>query len=185
MNRENYAKIKRLEDYLARIKIDDRHALASLYEEVRVSVYSFALSIVKNRVDAEDILHEVIIKVYENVNGYSANGKPMAWILTITKNLSLMRIRSYKKIAEADDYTWDNLTKEETLSKEEKMVLKASLEILKEEERQIITLYAVSGLKHREIAHILELPLATVLSKYHRALKKMKSYLLEGENNEK
>ena len=36
-------------------------------------------------------------------------------------------------------------------------------------------LHAVTGLKHREIAALLELPLATVLSKYHRALKKLKT----------
>ena len=42
-------------------------------------------------------------------------------------------------------------------------------------------LHAVTGLKHREIAVLLELPLPTVLSKYHRALKKMRAYL-EGDN---
>ncbi|MDE6108593.1 MAG: helix-turn-helix domain-containing protein, partial [Oscillospiraceae bacterium] len=49
-----------------------------------------------------------------------------------------------------------------------------------EEERQIILLHAVSGLKHREIAELLEKPLSTVLSKYNRGLKKMKIQL-EGE----
>ena len=42
-------------------------------------------------------------------------------------------------------------------------------------------LHAVTGLKHREIAVLLELPLPTVLSKYHRALKKMRSFL-EGDD---
>ena len=48
------------------------------------------------------------------------------------------------------------------------------------EERQIILLHAVTGLKHREIAALMELPLATVLSKYHRGLKKMRAQL-EGD----
>ena len=43
------------------------------------------------------------------------------------------------------------------------------------EERQIVILHALTGLKHREIADILEVPTGTVLSKYNRAIKKLRS----------
>lgn len=49
------------------------------------------------------------------------------------------------------------------------------------EERRIFLLHAVAGFKHREIAEFMELPLATVLSKYSRAVKKMRKYLEEAE----
>ena len=42
-------------------------------------------------------------------------------------------------------------------------------------------LHAVSGLKHREIAGMLDRPLSTVLSRYHRALGKLRAALLAGE----
>ena len=42
------------------------------------------------------------------------------------------------------------------------------------EERQIFVLHAATGLRHREIAEILDLPTGTVLSKYNSALKKMR-----------
>ena len=58
---------------------------------------------------------------------------------------------------------------------------RAALELLDAEERRIVLLHAVTGWKHREIASLLELPLPTVLSKYHRALKKLRKQL-EGEN---
>ena len=51
------------------------------------------------------------------------------------------------------------------------------MEELSDEERQIVTLHAVSGFKHREIAELMELPLPTVLSKYSRALKRLKQRL--------
>ena len=57
------------------------------------------------------------------------------------------------------------------------MILKACMEQLSDEERQIITLHAVSGFRHREIAAITELPLSTVLSKYHRAVKRLRKQL--------
>ena len=54
------------------------------------------------------------------------------------------------------------------------MMLSGLLSALNDQERQIITLHALTGLKHREIAALLDLPLPTVLSKYSRALKKLK-----------
>ena len=56
-----------------------------------------------------------------------------------------------------------------------------ALSYLADEERRIVLLHAVTGMKHREIAALLELPLPTVLSKYHRALKKMRIFL-EGDD---
>ena len=61
----------------------------------------------------------------------------------------------------------------------DKLVLYGALKILKEEERQIVLLHTTAGLKHREIAADLGMPLATVLSKYSRAMKKLKNYLRE------
>ena len=76
---------------------------------------------------------------------------------------------------------WEKLTSpHDTESAVDIVVLKAALQILTEEERQIVTLHALSGCKHREIAEILQIPLPTVLSKYHRALKKLKKELEGG-----
>ena len=58
---------------------------------------------------------------------------------------------------------------------------KQNAEQLGGEERRIFLLHAVAGFKHREIAEFMELPLATVLSKYSRAVKKMRKYLEEAE----
>ena len=60
-----------------------------------------------------------------------------------------------------------------------RLVLNEALAILSDEERQIVFLYSVSGLKHREIAALLQLPLSTTLSKYRRALSKLKKQLKE------
>lgn len=64
---------------------------------------------------------------------------------------------------------------------EDRLILRTAMEALSDEERQIVALHALSGFRHREIAEVLELPLATVLSKYHRALKKLRSRLAPSE----
>ena len=66
------------------------------------------------------------------------------------------------------------------LDSQERLLLQDALAVLGEEERRIVLLHT-AGLKHREIGQALGLPLATVLSKYHRALKKMRAYM-EGDD---
>ena len=56
-------------------------------------------------------------------------------------------------------------------------MLRTALSALNSEERQIVSLHAVAGLKHREIAEMTGIPLSTVLTKYKRALEKMKKVL--------
>ena len=64
---------------------------------------------------------------------------------------------------------------------EEAVTLQQAMLNLNEQERQILMLHAVTGLKHREIAEIMGIPLATVLAKYARSLKKLKHILQETE----
>ena len=60
---------------------------------------------------------------------------------------------------------------------EDKIIISECLNTLSDSERQIIVLHAVAGMKHREIAELTGLPVSTVLSKYSRALKKLKKIL--------
>ena len=69
---------------------------------------------------------------------------------------------------------------EAPVSPEDREVLQALLQRLEPQERQIVVLHAVAGLKHREVAQLLEMPLSTVLGKYSRSLKKLKKSL-EGD----
>ena len=163
----------------------DRDAFHQLYLETERTVYGFILSILKNRHDAEEVLQETYLKIWISAQNYHPQGKPLAWMFTIARNLCYMKFRDQKRIA---DVGLDELSGEETGEScpalehmTDAIVLKAALEILKEDERQIVLLHASAGLKHREVAAGLGLPLATVLSKYNRAMKKMQNYLREGE----
>lgn len=171
-----------LEQSIAEVATGDATALETLYREAKSAVYGFALSYLKNAHDAEDVLHDTFVNVWSAAAGYQAQGKPMAWLLTITKNLCLDRLRRQTKQAELPDEERSDLFAErEDLSQEDKWLLQQTLQGLSEEERQIIMLHAVGGLKHREIAAMLDLVLPTVLSKYRRGLKKLKeTYEKEG-----
>ena len=61
----------------------------------------------------------------------------------------------------------------------DKVILQDALNTLDFEERQIVILHSLTGMKHREIAEILDLPTGTVLSKYNRSIKKLRRELEE------
>ena len=163
------------ESLIVRIAQDDREAFCALYEACYSSVFAYALSILRSRDDAEDAAQETFLHIRSAAHLYRSQGKPMAWILTIARNVCLMqfRRRSRETLLPSDELPLsDDLSMIE--DREDRMVLEAALRTLSEEECRIIMLHAVSGMKHREIAELFGLPLSTVLSKYKRGLAKLR-----------
>ncbi len=155
-------------------------ALTELYNLTKGSVYAYALSVTKNVHDAEDVLHDTFVTVYQKAFQYRSRSKPMAWILTIAKNLCYQRFRQQGHFSDMpDDQLERYFVANTSISAEDRVTILACMQKLTDEQRQIVLLHAVSGLKHREIAKLLELPLSTVLSKYNRAIAKLKSIFLE------
>ena len=162
---------------IERIANKDLEALKEIYEVSSSVIYGLALSITKNKEDAEDILHDTYIKLVEKAYTYKPQGKPLAWLCMITKNLSLMKLRKRKNEKDQDiNYAYIEKS-------DDKIILKSAFASLNSEELQIVSLYSF-GFKHKEIAEILDIPLSTVLSKYHRSLKKMKKFLEGGDKHE-
>lgn len=171
-----------IEDYIFDMSNGNTDALAKVYNMTRISVYGFILSILKNKHDAEDVLQDTYIRLYQSSSTYQAKGKPMAYLFIIAKNLCLMKLRNDKKMVDIEEWDWESIISEQPgVTVEDKIVLNTARKTLSNEENQIVMLYTTAGLKHREIADLLQLPLATVISKYHRAIKKLKIKLMEGE----
>lgn len=172
-----------LDSFLSKIaKEKDREALSQLYHATSTGIYAYALSVLKNSHDAEDVLQECYLCVFSSAHTYHSMGKPLAWMMTITKNLCFQRLRERQKVADVPEEDWEKyLEGNEGISSEDRMVLKECMQLLNDDERKIVVLHAVAGFKHREIAKLLELPLSTVLSKYNRAIKKLKTALTKGD----
>ncbi|MCQ2548800.1 MAG: RNA polymerase sigma factor [Lachnospiraceae bacterium] len=173
-----YHRDAKLDMLLGRMAQHDTGALEAFYKDTKGAVFAYALSILKNPYEAEDVMQETYLSIYSAAGKYHSTGKPMAWVITITKNHCLQRIREQSRF---DPRPWEELDlyleNKETLSVENKEVISYCLKQLKEEEQQILLLHTISGMKHREIAALMGLALPTVLSKYNRALKKLKEKL--------
>lgn len=160
-------------------------ALEKLYNCTKDVIYGYALSMLKNTHDAEDVLHDCYISIYHSAHSYSSKGRPMAWIITITRNLCLDKLRMRSRITDLPEENWEQyLESKGSISVDDKLLIEYCLKELSSEEREILLLHALSGLKHREIAEMTNRPIATVLSKYHRALKKLRVLLKEEDRHE-
>lgn len=168
------------ENLFPRIGNGDQEAFCELYELAGNAVYAYAMALLQNREDAEDAMQETFLKIRAAAHLYISMGKPMAWILTIARNICMMRFRqarhtaaiAYEDVVEKTDCS-------DIEDQEDRIVLETAFRILSKEECQIIILHSVSGLKHREIGEMLKLPLSTVLSRYQRGIKKLRTELEE------
>ncbi|MEG1942630.1 MAG: RNA polymerase sigma factor [Angelakisella sp.] len=167
------------EQLFVRIGNDDRGAFEELYRLTERTLYAFALSILQNPHDTQDVVQDVYLKVRAAAHLYEPRGKPLAWLFTITRNLCNNRLRQNKTDYLPEEDFADNLRFSYVEDSDDRMILSAALKLLAEPERQVLLLHLVSGMHHREIAQSLGQPLSTVLSRYHRALGKLKKQLTE------
>jgi len=170
------------EAIFSRIAANDMDAFEEFYRLTERSVYAFVLSTLKNHDDALDVVQDTYLKIRAAAHLYKPMGKPMAWVFTIARNLSISKLR-YKQKNDSIEMTdmENDLSFSYVSDQEDRLVLQTALKILSSEETEIILLHTISGFTHREIAKNLDLNLSTVLSKYHRGLKKLKKYLIEQE----
>ena len=171
------------EQLIMNIARGDRDALAEVYLQHKGAVYAFALSMLRQAQAAEDVMQETFLQLWNAASTYVPRGQSaLPWLLGITKNTALKHMRAAQRsgipMEELPDAPNPN---DPFLAVENRIVTRAVMEKLSSEERQIVVLHAVAGMKHREIADLLEKPLATVLNKYRRALKKLEAYLGEQE----
>lgn len=166
------------ESLLPRIAAEDKEAFCTLYETCSTTVFAYALSILRNRDDAEDALQDTFLKIRSAAHLYQPRGKPMAWIFAITKNVCLMMIRKkVHTVPSPEEPAQPDPGLDRIDHAEDRMTLEKAFTVLPEDTCRIIMLHAVSGMKHREIAELLRIPISTVLSKYNRGIKRLQSEL--------
>ncbi|AZU62596.1 RNA polymerase sigma factor [Neobacillus mesonae] len=162
--------------YQLKTSVDHRDEFQQLYIDHKKHVFAMALSILRDFELAEDVLQDVYIKLYRHSKDNQLTNA-RAWLIRVTRNTALDLYRKKKReLTGGDDQYFERL---EYISEDpvDKIVLSKYLALLDSGERQIVIMKDISGLKHKEIAKIMEIPLGTVLWKYRMALKKLKKGL--------
>ncbi len=179
-----------LDKLIERISNEDRNALGELYDITSNNIFGYALSIVCNKSVAEDIMHDVYIQVFHNAKSYKAQGKAMAWMLRITRNISynMLKRQKFESVIpydEIDNTLLQNNTNNNELNELiDQIVLNELLIKLPTKERQIIILYLFVGMSQKEISKITRTPLPTVKWRYKNALKKLSAVISSNKKEE-
>jgi RNA polymerase sigma-70 factor (ECF subfamily) len=136
--------------------------------------------------DAQDVLQNVFIKTYQNLNGFNTSLKFSSWIYRITHNETISHLRKTRarpQIADFEDEDLlDRLASEENLEsefskKEDTERLKLALDKIDKKYRDILVLRFMEEKDYQEISDILEKPLGTVSVTLKRAKEQLKKII--------
>jgi RNA polymerase sigma-70 factor (ECF subfamily) len=168
-----------------RIRTGDREALGELYDQYASVALAVALRIVADRGQAEDLVHDSFVTVWEKIDRYdTARGSLRSWVLTIVRNRSIDRVRAARpgiEIGEADEQsllqTDANPTWDAAVANLGSTQLRAAMATLPDEQREAIELAYFGGHTYREIAGIVGIAEGTANGRLRLGLAKLKSSL--------
>ena len=133
-----------------------------------------------NRADAEDLVQEALTRAIARSDTFKAGTNLRAWLFTILHNVHVNQVRS--KAARPDEVDVDAVeSKLVTPARQEERVelreMMRALDELPEEQRKVLLLVALEGLKYEEVAEMLGVPIGTVMSRLSRAREAVRAKL--------
>lgn len=173
-----------LEPLLARIADGDRAALESIYRHTASKLFGVCLRILKDRNEAEDVLHEVYVSLGRRARSYdAAQGRAVAWLTTVARNRAIDRLRSRgasRETASVDgvEFVDDSPSPlAQVEASQERARLDRCLSELDERSRQAIRTAFYEGVTYEQLAARWDVPLGTMKSWIRRGLIRLRGCL--------
>ena len=174
------------EELVRKSKEGDERAFGELISRYESKVYSLALKMVRNPEDAEDVLQDTFLRAYRGIKSFQGASTFSTWIYRITANSALMRLRKKQlptvSIEDADEREtpvniadWTPGPVEQLLNRELQQVMDEAIEALPPEFRQVFVLRDIEEMSNAEVADVLDLSVAAVKSRLHRARLKVRN----------
>lgn len=167
----------------SRIKTGDKAAFRQFYNLYSKQIYGFALSYLKSKSEAEEIIQTVFVKIWETRNDIREGTSLKSYLYKITVN-HIYNYLKYKKVRsssanELRSSDSDNSTLEKIYYNNLEENIQLLIEQLPEQRKVIFKLSRLEGLSHEEIARRLQISVRTVESQVYKALKFLKENLKE------
>lgn len=172
-------------ELLRRIGGGDTTAIGELYDRYAAVLFPIALRIVRNRAEAEDVVHDAFMAVSDRAAQYSAErGTAAAWLVTLVRNLSIDRTRRRERRGQLarDVLAHEPLAAVEgpeslLLGAFERAKIQRALAALPEAQRRTLEVAFFEGLTYPEIAARENVPLGTIKSRAARAILSLREAL--------
>lgn len=172
-------------DLMLRLHSGDEAALVSLYELLGNNVYALALQMLRNREDAEEVLQDTFVKLFQTAGRFQPElGSARAYIYTIARNEARMRLRAKKSRpskAEGIDLheAGSPFQAPSDVDHDARISVGKALEHLHDEDVNLLKASFFAGYSHAELSERTGLPLGTVKSRVRRALLKLRDLLVD------
>lgn len=161
-------------------------AFTLLLNKYQERIYWHVRRYVLNHDDADDLVQDIFIKVWNNLDKFRADAKLYTWIYRIASNESITFLNKKKQMLnisldeESSAYLADTLTQTSYFdaNKAELMLQKALL-TLPDKQRLVFNMKYFEDMKYDEISEILGTSVGALKTSYHFAVKKIEKYFLE------
>lgn len=169
-----------LDALVYRIQRADKQALSALYNIAGGKLLGIIVRIVVDRSEAEEVLQEVFIKLWQQKKPLPKEGSAWPWLCVVARNAALDRFRQLKRrphiSTDEDSHLVDAFFSDITseFDQDGSMSINHCLEKLKENARESIVLSYVQGYSHSELAEKMSAPLGTVKAWVRRGLQELK-----------
>ncbi len=155
-------------------------AIGGLYDRHAPIIYSVLMQQLEDPAEAQDILHDVFVKVHTKSATYDpAYGKPIAWLLTIARNKATDRLRRrtthLKYVTRLSPEEMNPAIERTGMHSDEIEILRGCLALLDGQQREALQLAYFSGCTQQEVADNLNQPLGSVKAWIRRGLQKLKT----------
>ena len=169
---------------LQAIACGEEIALSELYDRYRLILFGLLVRILHNQSEAEEVLQEVFIQVWQRARDFDeARGKPFTWLVTLTRSRAIDRLRSLgardratqEAVRNVPDVWSDAVT--DAIRAERGRLVRSALLRLPEEQRRALFLAYFEGLSQSEISTRLSTPLGTVKTRVRSGLIKLREML--------
>lgn len=171
-------------ELLRAVQRGDETALASLYDRYRSILFGLILRILHSRPEAEDVLQDVFIQVWQRAASFDeTRGKPFTWLVTLARSRAIDRLRVLESRGRTATEAARELVDEvsdavaDTMRSEQSAIVRGALAQLSEEQRQTLLLAYFEGLTQSEIARRLDEPLGTVKTRMRAGTIKLREIL--------
>jgi RNA polymerase sigma-70 factor (ECF subfamily) len=171
-------------ELLRQIAGGDEAALASLYDRYKTILFSLIFRILHSQSEAEDILQDVFIQVWNKASDFDeTRGRPFTWLVTLSRSRSIDRLRQLnsreRTATEATRDAPEEWTDAEAdaIKSEQSTVVRSALAELPEDQRRTLLLAYFEGLTQTEIAARLNAPLGTVKTRMRSGMIKLRELL--------
>ena len=168
------------EELIVLLSKGDQKAFAYLYDNYSQALFGVIYKIVNSQEDAEDILQQAFVKIWNNFDSYNeSKGRLYTWIVAVSRNLALDFLRSKNvknksKIQSLENHVYTLKSNNLLDSKNDYIGLDKMLAILTSEEQELINLAYFQGFTQDELANKLHIPLGTIKTKMRNSLKKLR-----------